>query len=304
MWKKIIYYSVTAIFGVLFLLAAYYTTSMNRYVSIVEKAKKNDDYRNVIRLTSDFGNTQVIYSSTLSDGAVIKIFETSSARKITVSGTEYTLLDINYAIYISGSKLNTSNSHDILGDAYNKYGFELIAEDGSTFQYFIDNDLNPEMKTLVPDYTKLSYDYEDMSLFQIEIPYDFVNSVLSSPVTQVNIKNSDDTNYAEIQVEFDYDSDFFTQVSGLKDAYNAKTLGTKTSEEYNEYRSNWETEYYTNSQYVSGYTQSQLFPFTFYLKLVCLMVGYTVIILVVGDILVGKKRIIRLFNGLKKNKVE
>lgn len=294
MWKKILYYCAMAVLTVVFMLASYYSAVTNRFVSIVEKSIKKDDYTNIVKLFSGFANNTPAYEAKLADGATIRIYETATVRESKEDDKKTDFFDYNYSIYLVNSSIKLNEVQDSEGNQFNKHGFELKSGDKSV-EYTLDN------ASKYTNYTNLTTNAVDLKIYQIELPYEFVNKNLGENIDKIIIRNADGTEYTSLaDLNFNFDSNFFEKIKEIKPVFNDKETDNNSRKEiFNK----WKAEYDTDSNFIIGMSNKDLFPASFWLKLVGIFIAIVFIILVIGDTLVGKKRVIRLINSLtNKNK--
>lgn len=303
MWKKIIYYVAMVVVGVLFMMSFAMVQIESTYVKLVNNAINSDNYTDILGLYTSFGNSQAVYSKDIDD-TKIRVFETASVRDKTENDNTYSYLDFEYSIFIVSSTAKTNNQQTEDGKEYNKKGFKI-----NEFSYYANgfkdgmilssDDSNYEAwHNIYGDYKNLMVDTSSLNIIQYVIPYDFINTYASiTSYDKIEILDATGASYVTIEGNFNYDSPFFNEIKSLKDVHNEASKNNNY-DEFNEYHNSWKTSYNSTSSHVTAYSQGDVFKAGFYVKLVLMVVAYIIIMLVIGDILVGKKRIIDFFRNM------
>ncbi|MGM9971736.1 MAG: hypothetical protein ACI35W_04945 [Anaeroplasmataceae bacterium] len=303
MWKKIIYYVAMVVVGVLFMMSFSMVQIENTYVKLVNNAINSDNYTDILGLYTSFGNSQAVYSKDIDD-TKIRVFETASVRDRTENDNTYGYLDFEYSIFIASSTAKANDQQTEEGKEYNKKGFKIgdfvyYANGFENGMILSSDDPNYEAcHNIYGDYNNLLVDTSSLNIIQYVIPYDFINTYASvTSFDKIEILDATGASYATIEGTFNYDSTFFTEIKSLKDVHNDASKNNKT-DEFDEYYNTWKTTYNSTSSHVTAYSQGDVFKAGFYVKLVLMVVAYIIIMLIIGDILVGKKRIIDFFRNI------
>lgn len=304
MWKKIVYYAGMIVVGILFMMAFSMVQIENTYKKLVKDSINSDDYKSILALYNKYGNNNAVYEKEV-NGTTIKVFETASLRTLDdENDKEYSNLDIEYSIFLVNNSFKTVDAQTSDGKTYNKRGFKVenfsYYNNGFTDGFVLKEDSNDyEANSKIYGKYSLFVDTSSLNVIQYTIPYEFMASNGIESFTKIELINPVGDVDVSIEYNFDYKSDFFTKVCEIKDKHNTSSKKNDFNE-FNELYPTWEKEFRSVDGYVCDYKQSDIFGASFYIKLVAMLLCYILIILAIGDILVGKKRIIKFFKNISQ----
>lgn len=310
MWKKIVYYAAMIVVGVLFLMAYGMVKIENTYSSMISKSINSDNYSNVLRLYTTFGNKNAVASTKVND-AKVSVFETADITTRTEGNKSYDYLDYGYSVFISNSAAKKNNQQFEDGTEYNKTGIRITSGDNS-FTYYANtfeggvivdsDDASYEQKHgIYKDYNNLYVDTSSFKLLHYTIPYEFVqNNLGTNGFSKLEVLDASGSVYAKVESNFNYSSDFFTKIEEIKTSHN----NASKADDMEEFNKSYDTWYdtYKEGGYLFKFSQKDVFGASFYIKLVLMGLAFILVVLIIGDILVGKRRIISFFSNLTSPK--
>ncbi len=303
MWKKIVYYAGTIIMGILFMFAFAMVQYQNTEDKIVKKAVKNDTLENVLRLDTQYVNATPVYSANLTDGASVRVFETASITTRTVGKKKYSMLDYAYTIVLVNDQMTKTNQQDPAKNYayYNLMGYTVEGSAGDFTYYNIGTvdgyKISPSAE--YGDFETMFFARNQQDIYEFTVSCDFMNEVGMDHITSITLNNSTGTAYHKIVVNLGFDSAFMLKIKELKDEYNAAVI---TNTNINSFYKTWKESFLSNDSFEIGYTSKNVITASYYVKIVLMLIAYIIIILAIGDTIVGKKRILNMFNNRGTNR--
>ncbi len=299
MWKKILYYGISLTLGVMFAVTLYYGMVASRFESIVNNAIKDREYVEIAQIFSHYNNAQEVYLDEQENGTIVVIFETGAVEEIVVYEDQSPIaqMDMYYSIFVLNSNIDSSTTQDDKGNAINETGFTLKSSDKECTYNVL------EAKKF-DEYKDLFIEAVGLDMIQIQIPSEYVVEELGKDqvIENIIVSNADGSEYLNLDVNFAYSSDFFLEISELKVEHNKAAIADtdEAIEKFSVFFEEWKADFYKQPTFLSGYTLDQIYPTSFYVKLASGIVAYFVVVFILGDFIVGKKRILSLFNKITK----
>ena len=287
----------------------------NAETKFIKKSVKSGDYTNALKMYSSFSNTNAIYSTELEDECELRVFELSYTNVETPTNSKYSYMDIEYGIALESTTLDRTNPKpvDNEGTIINQAGFVVTNSIGEQFHVY-DNgykDGNATKKeTAYPVYDS---DGEEAGIIDINSMYYEKIYMFHIPLTlikqysgftvydikSIKIVNNVGNTYASISFgdALNYSSEYFSLLDSMVSEYN-KCVDLNDFKTYNDMYDEWEETYLTfdgantylrAKDYVNG---------LLWFKIIISLILYVLFVLIIGDILVGKRRIISLFQRL------
>lgn len=307
MWKKIVYYACMVVVGILFMLAFYVTQVTNRYASLVKHSTSTNDYTNVLGIYTTFSNKNAIYSGkTVKDNEVF-VFETATTIDTPYEDSIKSLIDLEYSIFIEGNDRNTSNQQSG-GINYNYCGYIVEDSSSNSFQVYDnlykDGIISSENESNIYNGYEFYVDTLGLNLFTYRLPMDFIKNVGGlNDVKSVRIIDSLGNTFANITFDeaLTYSSETHTKIAEIKPLYNNAII-TGSSTAVDAMYGEWKDGFLAIDGCQLAIKNNVIFNAKFYLKLVGMAILFILFVLIIGDLLVGKRRIIRLFKNVGSNK--
>lgn len=276
-----------------------------KQTSLENHSIKTGDYTNILELHKTFANKNELTITTSGD-VEFHVFETAQAQTTPyIKGTVETtkeFLDIDYTILVvDDNRVLKNDQHD--GIIYNYSGLLIENSLGETFNYY---DTNTTDGVVNSENTYGGYDLSAALLCGAElysIPYQFL--VKYSGFTTIDIKKisliqSDGTSVQELEftTALDYSGETHTKITELIPYYNDAVTNSNKKKDYKTFYATWKKEY---KQIDGALIENSINPIInakFGFKLLGTLVLYVLFVIVLGDLLVGKRRIISFFSGL------
>lgn len=300
---QVLYYTIMSIFGIVLIFYYTYQGDSSKITNEMKKAIKNEDYAYVTSLMCPFYNSTEVESIKLASGMEVHIYEAMSIYQEEVGETSVSLVSPSYfgiVVNIGDYAFNEQYQNEADATYYNESGFNAVTESGKEVFYRLglsQDDTSEKIGeyeyTLISNriacYSVCNYLYFEFTL------NDFETTLNSEPITKIEVLNNDKSIYTTIPLEnsLDFDSAFFEETKVFANEYNteAKLLKDDTTDLSNIFTSYMETTTFSVSarEDVTKYVplQSGLKVF-----------AYFVIIIILGDFLVGKRF---LFNLIKRH---
>ena len=301
----ILYYGFTIIIGVIlvFYFLSYGTT--NKTSKALIKYAEDNKYFEMTQLLSVYQNEDAVLTQTLEDGTSFAIYEVDATYSKTVDDTTKYYVEKGYMGLITnpGSKWVRSEYEDSDGRTINNFGLSFTGLDKEN------NTINYEYRigyvsgeTYASDSEEATiknrwYSYETCKFYYFMIGDVVFEENNFASVSSFSFVNADKS--VAQTVTFDspltLTSDFFTKVSEFNTKYNQMIDDGTSNSDINSY-----VDEYNNTMTSAGYSMTSYQTLVKYVPLqnALKIIGYFLIILVIGDFLVGKHHIIHLFQRL------
>lgn len=315
MWKKVAYYGCMCIIGVVFMIAASVSLVSSRYKKLVNHSIKSGNYSNVLGLYTSYSDKdELSLDITLSDSkSEIHVFESATQRETPYMAggkmVSKNLLDVEYSIIIVRDKrINSTKQKD--GVNYNNFGFVIKNSIGEEFHYY-DNKLkngiisdNDEDKNIYDAYDLKLDTNSALNLFLYQIPYDFLVNYTGFSVydiEEIRITDSSDNSFATIKSSspLTYSSETMDKLNELKTYFNDDVINNKSKELKSFYKT-WKPEFLALAGCQLALASNKVFTPLFWFKLIGTGILFILFMLVLGDFLVGKRRILGLIQSSKR----
>lgn len=310
MLKKILFAVAAIVMGFLFMMAFYMSLIQTRMQDLVKEANSSGDYSYILTSYDDLSNKTAIYQEKNTDNSITSIYETGNYKTITKLDTDYDVLIPCYSIIIGEHARTISDTSD--GKyTYNKSGLKITTGNGNVVYYY-DNGFNdgvidkdyPNYKENIYESFDLGTNYSGVSLFEYQISLDFMEYISPDDPTikNVEILSSNGNTYGSV-INFDnvlsYSSETHTLMKTLMDKCNEVVDDKLSSDDlYTYYKDEWRLLFLQIDGCSIIEESSYYNTASFYFKLIAIFVAYVVIMLAIGDTLVGKKRLINFFRNV------
>lgn len=330
MWKKILYYALMIIFGIVFMLMIMVSVVTSTEMAFIKKSVTSGDYTNALKVYTSYSNTNALFDE-VADTDVsceVRVFEFSYTNIAAASSDKYSYMDIEYGIALENSSMDMSNpsSASTDGTVINQSGFVVTNSAGETFKvydngYVDGNATDKKNAYLVEDANGSTTDvdgeeygvidinnnyYEDIYMFYIPKTLLTMYSGFSViDIKSIDIIDRDGNTYTSISFDeaLDYSDTYLDKVAEMMDYYNAG-VDAEDFTEYNEMYDAWEDEYLQIDGANLYLKSKDIIGGMVYFKIIGSLVLYVLFVLIVGDILVGKRRIIALFQRIGNRRNE
>lgn len=311
---SILYYGFAVIFGVILTFYWFaYGESSKVAKSLADNSSKNN-YYDITRLLSVYQNpSPVLEVKSLADGTTFSVYEVDTTYSKKEDDTTSYYLEKGYMGIINnpGDGWNRETTTDVDGLPLNAFGlrFEGLNSNGDTvtYNYRIGYDASDSSLSKLSDeevslIKNRFYSYQTAGFYYFMVGDVVFEEVGFDSITSFSFIQSDESVYETYQLEnaWKLESGFFTTVSSINDEYNLAIKNKESSDELNKKAAN-----YLTVVEEAGYSSTNYSDVVKYVQLqnVLKIIGYFLIVLILGDFLVGKHRIIHLFGSIfMKNK--
>ncbi len=312
---SILYYGFTIIFGI---ILAFYWFALGAQIKASEtltKRAKAGDTQGVVSLLSGYYNENKVDSFEIENVGSLDIYEVvttyTSTKEVDGTTKSYTLLEKGYMgiIYNVSDSWDREDKSDSDGKTYNRFGirFNGVDSEGNTQSYFyrigydttVAESESSEIQNRAASYSACSFYYFLIGdrTYQSFTQFDSMDFITSDDKVVASQTFSE---------SYQLTSNFFTVTGKLVTDYNALALNDNaTSDNVNAILEVFNNSYKEYENFKTSDYQDVIKNVNLYSSLKLL--AYVLIVLIIGDFLVGKHRIIHAFKklfGKEKSKFE
>lgn len=305
----ILYYGFTVIIGAI--LVFYFLTygATNKMSKELTKYAEESKYLEMTQLLSVYQDPTVVLEQTLDDGTKFAIYQVNATYSETIDDKTYYFCEKGYMGLITNPGKNwvREEYQDNDGATRNNFGLSFACTNTSgvnvTYNYrigYVDGEKyasDKEENTIKNRW----YSYETCKFYYFMIGDEIFNENSLSSISGFSFINANSTTAATINFNspLTLTSNFFTKMTEFNTKYNQMVKDSVNDSEINSYVDSFNNEIESLNYTTSIYSSIVKYvPLQNTLKIV----GYFLAILIIGDFLVGKHRIIHLFARLfKKN---
>lgn len=293
MWKKVLYFGVAIVFGILVYIIGYSSNQMNHLVGLVNNAIAEEEFYKVPMIWGGCFDTKSIVEDN-SDKLDLEVYPATSQIDITY-GTEdnsqrYLEFEQAYYFYIFNAKFTTSTA--VVGEtSSNKTAVEFkSSETGKGYNYYfvVSDTINSSSYVAEPttkeeqllnstrDITNTKDDWNFMRVTFTKTMLDEIEKSLGGKITSLSINDCDGNSVYTTNISLDYSQSFFsdkkmvemfTKYNTYLDSYIAANNDSdKIKELNNEWGTQfdaWKKEFIAESEvtgYAIGYESSVVTP--------------------------------------------
>ena len=324
MWKKIVYYALMIIFGIMFMLMVLVSTVTDAETKFIKKSINSGDYTNALKIYTSYANKNALFDGVADtdEDCEVRVFEFSYINVASATNDDENYMDIEYGIALEKSSLKRSNpsSSSTDGTIINQCGYIITNSVGETFHVY-DNgyvDGNATLKNkayLVEDSNGSTVDsdgkeygvidinnnyYEDIYMFYIPRTLLTMYSGFSTiDIKSVAVVDNSGNTYTTISFDtaLTYEDTYLNKLYEMVVEYN-KGVDEDDFKEYKAMYDEWEAEYLEIEGAIKYLRSKDFINGWVYFRIIISFVLYVLFVLILGDILVGKRRIIALFNRI------
>ncbi len=306
----ILYYGFTVIIGAILVFYFLSFGTTNKTSKLLTKYAEESKHFDMTRLLSVYQNPNVILEQTLDDGTKFSVYEVDATYSKTIDEKNYYLTEKGYMGIITnpGDNWNRKEYQDNDGVYHNNFGlvFNGTNTSGESISYtyrigYVESETY-ESDTIKNTIKNRYYSYETCQFYYFMIGdsvFEENNLASISSFSFVNA-NSEVSSTIDFLSPLTLTSDFFNYMAEFNTTYNNYVI---TSESDSTISDSTIQAYVdeTNLKIVeAGYFKTNYAEVVKYVPLqnVLKIVGYFLAILIIGDFLVGKHRIIHFFAKL------
>lgn len=325
MWKKILYFGVAIIIGILVFIMSYSSNQMNHLESLVKGAIDNEKFHEVPMVWDGCFDTNSIIENN-QDNLDIVLYPATSQTDITLKIGEESRREVEYEkayyLYIFNAKFSLGNINDGATN-YNETCLEFSSEsNSSSYKYYfvVNEEINKgsyieEPTTLAEallnnsrDVTNTNETWNFMRVTLTETMINHITSSIGGEITKFDLKDSDGNIQYSSDVKLDFSQPFFTDVKDLFENYNIyldsylaadgdKTKIQEASDKFQEFYEAWKIEFDKNEKgYTFRYDDNILTPSKLMWQTVGMVTLYAVVIVLFYILLFHFSAIRKIFS--------
>ena len=294
MIKKILFFTITIVVGVVLAYTTYYSSYVNHVYDIVETALKEERYEDVARMfTSYFDAESKVQRVDSEEGFILVYPSILQTTKTSTDGKSYTGFEKGYSVY--GFNLKDTSFADITvskDTTKNDSGIIYNGRDSQSYSYpFV-------VKTGDNPYD-LTSTISNLKCVEANIGEKEINEKLGGSITGISLLNSNgDTIITASDLNLDFSEEFFDYADELI-AKHDECAPTNDKDTFNPFFEEWKTKYLAaNENYKMFYSTSDIRPTSLVWKTVGIMAMYVAVCVLIG-LLIFKGG--KLFNRNKNN---
>ena len=324
MWKKILYYALMIIFGIVFMLMILVSVVTSTEMAYIKKSVTSGDYSNALKVYTSYSNTNALYDSVADTDAncEVRVFELAYTNIAAPTTTKYSYMDIEYGVALERLSMNMTNpsasSQD--GTVINESGYVITNSLGEVFKVYdngyVDGNATAKQNAyLVEDSngSKTNLDGEEYGIIDINNNYysdiymfyipkkllTMYSGFTLIDIKSIDIIDRDGNTFTSISFDeaLNYNDSYLNKVAEMTEYYNAG-VDKEDFTEYNDMYDSWEEEYLAIDGANTYLRSKDIYNGVVWFKIIGSLVLYTLFVLIVGDIVVGKRRIIALFQRI------
>ncbi|MCM1131111.1 MAG: hypothetical protein NC310_03365 [Roseburia sp.] len=330
MWKKVLYFGIAIIFGILIYIIGYSSNQMNHLEGIVKNAIEKEEYYKVPMVWGGCFDTKSIVDNN-SDKLDIMIYPATSQTDVTYGDEEnpgrYLEFERAYYLYIFNAKFSVDTVTDGTS-SFNKTAIEFSSSDESSVPYdyyfIVDETMNSSVYVKEPqtkeevllnntrDVTNTNSNWNFMRITFTETMLNQISKEMKGKITKLSVKDCDGQDVYTTDINLDFSQGFFENVK-VKDmlekyntylnAYIAADGDSATLKELNNtwgtQFDNWKKEFnedIPNTGYAIGYERDIVTPTKLIWQTIGMLALYVVVIILFYILLFHFSAIKRLFS--------
>lgn len=326
MWKKILYFGVAIIFGILIYIIGYSSNQMNHLESIISNAIKNEEFYKVPMVWDGCFDTKSIVENN-SDKLDIAIYPATSQTDVTYgteeNSTRYVHYERAYYLYIFNTKFSILNINTG-SSSYNKTSVALTSESGKTYEYYfvVNENINAQdyvkepitkeqaLLNVTRDVTNTNETWNFMRITFTETMLEQVKKEINGEITKFEIKDAEGVSQYSTDIHFDFTQSFFSDTKELFDNYNIyldsylaadgdKNKIKEAENKFQEFYQPWNEEFEKNKEqtkYTFRYPDSVLTPGKLIWQTIGMLALYALVIALFYILLFHFSAIRRIFS--------
>lgn len=283
MWKKVLYFGVMVIIGMLFYTVSYNSNQYNYIYDLAQNAINNENYDELPKIFGGCFDTNEIIHEKEEEVEVLVYPGTSSSDSTYIDESEkeqrVLVYEESYYLYLFNSKfsyLNITNEETVS----NKTAIRFNGSNGSYDYYFVVNDsVNSDIYKAAPKTLKELVLNSTRDLVTSNSNWNFININITKTmielieaeigdITGFDLINNEGDSVYTCSAAFDFSEQFFTDVEPLIENYTQyldNYLAGKNDavEIFNEWYTPWQEEFSENSSqtgYSFRYEDDELVP--------------------------------------------
>ena len=293
MFKKIMFYIISLILGLMILMTSYYGFYINHNQEMIQTALKSDNPDDIARLFLPFYNkNQVDVAKT--DKYDLYAYEsvTGEKAKLVVDGKErdghryqesITFLMNDISFDLDGKKVSETTTH-------NYTSLVLYNDDKTPYRYYFNW---PTDGTSGQEGVERLYAHaaKTLKFVEIDLSTKIIDEQLGGAIDKIEVVDAKDNVIDTIVLESEIrtDTKFFDDVKPLPKKYDECIQFSNRTEDFNNFFTDFLNDYKKNENYDVIMSNKERKPMKIYLYTGFVMLGYLSLIIVLGYFFLRKK---------------
>lgn len=282
MLKKILFFGVAIILGFIIASVNYMSNRVNHIFKLVETARDEKKYDEVVKVFTPYYDKTPVYSVTLENDFVIQIYAVCALSEKTTgegdSAKTVTTFANNYAVYMFD--FSSIEKEGVVTDQSKgeENGMKLVlGNDTAQYSYdFVNTEASRNLISTINNF----------NLVQIEISQAEIEKELNGQITYFEFFDAKSNSVKRDSLNLNFSEEFFTSSTELIINYDAYLEDNDKAEEWKKFYTKWQEDY----QFNVGYTTKEVSPSSLIWKTVGVMAIYVVVVAVLGFLLFRRKR--------------
>lgn len=330
MWKKVLYFGVAIVFGILIYIIGYSSNQMNHLEGIVKSAIEKEEFYKVPMVWGGCFDTKSIVENN-SDKLDFMIYPATSQTDVTYgpedNSSRYLEFERAYYIYIFNAKFSIDTATNG-ASSFNNTALEFSSNDSNstTYDYYfvVNENMNNSVYVKEPntkeevllnnqrEVTNTNKTWNFMRITFTETMLKQISKEIKGNIHKISVKDCDGNTVYSTNINLDFSQDFFAneKISEILTKYNAylssylaangdsgklKELNNTWGKEFETWKEEFKAEI-PNTGYAIGYERDVVTPGKLVWQTVGMLVLYAVVILLFYVLLFHFSAIKRIFS--------
>lgn len=330
MWKKILYFGIAIVFGILVYIIGYSSNQMNHLEGLVSSAIEKEEFYKVPMVWGGCFDTKSIIDNT-TDKMDIMLYPATSQTDVTYGSEEdskrFLEFERAYYLYIFNAKFSIDTATDGTSN-FNKTAIEFSSSDAgsSSYDYFfiVNETINSSQYVKEPttkeevllnnsrEVTNTNSTWNFMRVTFTETMLKQISKEMNGNITKLSVKNSDGEVVFSVDVQLDFSQGFFQHEkittilvkynNYLQDYLAAEGDSTKLKElnsKWNDELAVWKKDFNDSTSstgFAMGYERSVVTPSKLVWQTIGMLILYAIVILLFYVLLFHFSAIKRIFS--------
>lgn len=320
MWKKVLYFGIAIVIGIVVAMVAYSSNQFNHVYNLVNTAIAEKKYEDVAKVFGGCFDTHAI-NTIEHDQMDIVVFPGTTLTNTVYYSQEseeqtYLVYEEAYYIYIFNPTFNYVNVNDdnqtalrFTSSSAAQYTYPFVVSSTTNKDYYVEKPSNPTEAVMndARDLISVQTNWNFMSITLTKTMVDYIKAQIGGTIVQMEVLDNEGTNvvYSE-SLPLDFSQAFFSDISELIDHYNVYLQAylkdnndTEAADQFNAFYEPWYEEFKANQEqtgYTFRYDDHTLSPGSLLWQTVGMMALYLVFIILIYILLFHFASIKRIFS--------
>lgn len=312
MIKKILFYGIAIVLGLMIWMTSYYGFYMSHIQGLIQGSIESKDYDKISKAFLPFYNEEQFTITVDTDKfAPVQIYEAMIGEKVEITIDEKKQMVNRYerafVFYVDDIIFDLDGISNDQG--YINHTKIRLYNDEVYYDYFFNEPntaKNPNEEGVKRYYVNAA---KELGFVELDITEKIITEKLNGALDGFELFDAKGNSVAPkytFEKDLTFDTDFFKLGSELEAAYDRyldKPNDNESAQAYKEFYEKWYERYTANENYGIAYTQKELKPMSVYLKTGGVIAGYLVIVAILAFLLLRKPKNPR-YSAPKERKVK